>query len=91
MEEMNFSARTHDRSLKVTRTLTDLAGAVNIRPADVLKAIQWLFQGSYRRKQITRSKMRPPDQTGGLVSISIRALSVTHGPVTLRRANLLPL
>ena len=41
MEEMNFSARAHDRILKVARTLADLAGAVDIRPADVLEAIQY--------------------------------------------------
>lgn len=41
MDEMNFSARAHDRILKVARTLADLAGAVNIRPADVLEAIQY--------------------------------------------------
>jgi magnesium chelatase family protein len=41
MEEMNFSARAHDRILKVTRTLADLAGVANIRPADVLEAIQY--------------------------------------------------
>jgi magnesium chelatase family protein len=41
MEEMNFSARAHDRILKVARTLADLGGAVNIRPADVLEAIQY--------------------------------------------------
>jgi magnesium chelatase family protein len=41
MEEMNFSARAHDRILKVARTLADLAGAVNIRPTDVLEAIQY--------------------------------------------------
>jgi len=35
---MNFSARAHDRILKITRTLADLAGAMNIRPADVLEA-----------------------------------------------------
>jgi magnesium chelatase family protein len=41
MEEMNFSARAHDRILKVARTLADLAGSVNIRPTDVLEAIQY--------------------------------------------------
>jgi len=41
MEEMNFSARAHDRILKVARTLADLAGSQNIRPNDVLEAIQY--------------------------------------------------
>ncbi len=41
MEEMNFSARAYDRILKVARTLADLTGAVNIRPTDVLEAIQY--------------------------------------------------
>jgi magnesium chelatase family protein len=41
MEEMNFSARAHVRIFKVARTLADLAGAVNIRPNDVLEAIQY--------------------------------------------------
>jgi magnesium chelatase family protein len=41
MEEMNFSARAHDRILKVARTLADLAGAPNIRAADILEAIQY--------------------------------------------------
>jgi magnesium chelatase family protein len=41
MEEMNFSARAHDRILKVARMLADLAGAVDIRAADVLEAIQF--------------------------------------------------
>lgn len=41
MEEMNFSARAHDRILKVARTLADLAGSVDIRAADVLEAIQF--------------------------------------------------
>ncbi|MGL5017526.1 MAG: ATP-binding protein [Luteolibacter sp.] len=41
MEEMNFSARAHDRILKVARTLADLAGAVDIRANDILEAIQY--------------------------------------------------
>jgi len=41
MEEMNFSARAHDRILKVARTLADLAGSSNIRATDVLEAIQY--------------------------------------------------
>jgi magnesium chelatase family protein len=41
MEEMNFSARAHDRILKVARTLADLAGAVDIRASDILEAIQY--------------------------------------------------
>ncbi len=41
MEEMNFSARAHDRILKVARPLADLAGSMEIRPNDVLEAIQY--------------------------------------------------
>lgn len=41
MEEMNFSARAHDRILKVARTLADLGGSPHIRPNDVLEAIQF--------------------------------------------------
>jgi magnesium chelatase family protein len=41
MEEMNFSARAHDRILKVARTLADLSCSPNIRPTDVLEAIQY--------------------------------------------------
>jgi len=41
MEEMNFSARAHDRIHKVARTLADLAGAPNIRATDILEAIQY--------------------------------------------------
>jgi magnesium chelatase family protein len=38
---MSFSARAHDCILKVARTLAVLAGSVNIRPMDVLEAIQY--------------------------------------------------
>jgi magnesium chelatase family protein len=41
MEEMNFSARAHDRILKVARTLADLSGTPDIRPADMVEAIQY--------------------------------------------------
>lgn len=41
MEEMNFSARAHDRILKVARTLADLGGSEMIRSQDVLEAIQY--------------------------------------------------
>jgi magnesium chelatase family protein len=41
MEEMNFSARAHNRILKVARTLADLEGSDTIRPADILEAIQY--------------------------------------------------
>jgi len=41
MEQMNFSARAHDRILKVARTLADLAESADIRAIDVLEAIQY--------------------------------------------------
>ena len=41
MEEMNFSARAHDRILKVSRTLADLAGKQDIGGNEVLEAIQF--------------------------------------------------
>ncbi|MCB1226895.1 MAG: ATP-binding protein, partial [Verrucomicrobiales bacterium] len=41
MTEMNFSARAHDRILKVARTLADLAGSDSIHPDDILEAISY--------------------------------------------------
>ena len=40
MEEMNFSARAHDRILKVARTIADIDRSVSIRPNDILEVIQ---------------------------------------------------
>jgi magnesium chelatase family protein len=41
MEQMNFSARAHDRILKVARTLADLAAKPDITSNEVLEAIQF--------------------------------------------------
>jgi magnesium chelatase family protein len=41
MGEMNFSARAHDRILKVARTLADLAGKDDITGNEMLEAIQF--------------------------------------------------
>ncbi|GAA5119444.1 hypothetical protein JIN84_21665 [Luteolibacter yonseiensis] len=41
MKQMNFSTRAHDSILKVGRTLADLGGSPDIRPNDILGAIQY--------------------------------------------------
>jgi magnesium chelatase family protein len=41
MDHMNFSARAHDRILKVARTLADLAGHPQISTNHLLEAVNF--------------------------------------------------
>jgi magnesium chelatase family protein len=41
MEQLNFSARAHDRILKVARTIADLGGAPELGTDHLLEAIQY--------------------------------------------------
>jgi magnesium chelatase family protein len=41
MDELGLSARAHDRILRVARTIADLEGATDIRPAHLSEAINY--------------------------------------------------
>jgi magnesium chelatase family protein len=41
MDELGLSARAHDRILRVARTIADLEGSADLRPAHVVEAISY--------------------------------------------------
>ena len=82
MEEMNFSARAHDRIFKVSGTPDDLAGTQDIRPNDVLEAIQ------FRSLDWKSAKWIDDLEEGEFSKIRVYSVNPPHSVLAQNRRNM---